>query len=150
MCGYFASLSLQNHIVLFPCSERLTIRSIGPKPAASPAPIAKSPAASTSTLSPKPESKPSLPTPTNGSLSTGKPQPERKPSVSIDKPLDSSKEVRSGKTDGITFDKKDDKTRDKCIELLYDALVLDAVARESLFLSAKEHNLHLPLVSQLS
>ena len=37
---------------------------------------------------------------------------------------------RSAKTDGIVINATNDKTRDKCIELIYDALVLDSAARE--------------------
>ena len=132
----FPSLSSGNALLLFRPVEILHLP--GPKPVASPAAIPASPAASTSALETKPapvkvESKPSLTTtksaPSNGT--NGKPAPERKPSISNDKPLEQGK-TRSSKTDGVKFDKRDDKTRDKCMELLYDALVLDAVARESL------------------
>lgn len=38
--------------------------------------------------------------------------------------------VRSSKTDGITINVTRDKTRDKCIELIYDSLCTDSTARK--------------------
>ena len=40
-------------------------------------------------------------------------------------------ENRSAKSDGIKIDHTGDKTRDKCVELVYDALVFDSGARTS-------------------
>jgi len=42
---------------------------------------------------------------------------------------------RTFKTDGITFSTTGDKTRDKCTEMVYDALAWDSGARESCFAS---------------
>lgn len=41
-------------------------------------------------------------------------------------------ETRSAKTDGVKIEYTGDKTRDKCAELMYDALVFDSGARTSL------------------
>ena len=43
----------------------------------------------------------------------------------------SKNDVRSAKTDGVQTDITGDKTRDKCVELIYDALASDSGARES-------------------
>lgn len=42
----------------------------------------------------------------------------------------SKNDLRSAKTDGVQIDITGDKTRDKCIELIYDALASDSGARE--------------------
>lgn len=39
-------------------------------------------------------------------------------------------QVRTAKSDGVNLDVTDDKTRDKCIELIYDALASDSGARK--------------------
>jgi len=44
----------------------------------------------------------------------------------------SKNDVRSAKTDGVQTDITGDKTRDKCVELIYDALASDSGARESI------------------
>ncbi|KAL5490615.1 TFS1 [Sanghuangporus weigelae] len=62
-----------------------------------------------------------------------KPTPLRRASVATDSvgspttPTGSSFS-RSAKTDGLVINATKDKTRDKCIELIYDALVLDSAA----------------------
>lgn len=40
-------------------------------------------------------------------------------------------DARTAKTDGVKIDITGDKTRDKCVELIYDALASDSGARES-------------------
>lgn len=40
-------------------------------------------------------------------------------------------DTRSAKSDGMKIDYTGDKTRDKCAELIYDALVFDSGARTS-------------------
>jgi transcription elongation factor S-II len=42
----------------------------------------------------------------------------------------SKNDLRSAKTDGVQIDVTGDKTRDKCMELIYDALASDSGARE--------------------
>ena len=39
-------------------------------------------------------------------------------------------DLRSAKSDGVKIDYSGDKTRDKCAELIYDALVFDSGARK--------------------
>lgn len=40
-------------------------------------------------------------------------------------------ETRTAKSDAVKIEVTKDKTRDKCIELIYDALAFDSGARES-------------------
>lgn len=40
-------------------------------------------------------------------------------------------EVRTAKSDGVKISVTSDKTRDKCIEIIYDALASDSGARAS-------------------
>jgi hypothetical protein len=42
----------------------------------------------------------------------------------------SKNDLRSAKIDGVQIDITGDKTRDKCVELIYDALASDSGARE--------------------
>jgi transcription elongation factor S-II len=44
-------------------------------------------------------------------------------------------DLRTAKTDGVKIEVTGDKTRDKCVELIYDALASDSGARESPLLS---------------
>lgn len=43
----------------------------------------------------------------------------------------SNSDIRSSKSDGININVTGDKTRDKCLELIYDALAFDSGARKS-------------------
>ncbi|EJD06163.1 transcription elongation factor [Fomitiporia mediterranea MF3/22] len=67
-----------------------------------------------------------------------KPIPVRKASVaeSVGSPTTptGSSFARSSKTDGVVINVTKDKTRDKCIELIYDSLVLDSAAPSDLIL----------------
>ena len=44
--------------------------------------------------------------------------------------LNSKSDVRTAKTDGIKANHTGDSTRDKCVELIYDALAFDSGSRE--------------------
>lgn len=64
--------------------------------------------------------------------------PSRTPSTPLTPTMSSvgSKgELRTSKTDGISTDVTGDKTRDKCVELLYDALASDSGAPSELIMS---------------
>ncbi|KAI0773166.1 transcription elongation factor [Trametes elegans] len=57
------------------------------------------------------------------------------PTASTSGPGSKLSEARSAKSDGIKIDYTGDKTRDKCTELIYDALVFDSGAPSDLILS---------------
>lgn len=48
------------------------------------------------------------------------------------KPSEKPDQPRSGKTDGVDFEKLNDKTRDTCLSLLYNAMVFDSSAPSEL------------------
>lgn len=94
-----------------------------PSPAPTPAPPASSTSTSTSASASAP-SKPPLAT--NGSSSSV--------NHAMSPPLLAPSVVRTTKTDNVDTKITDDKTRNKCIELVYDSLALDSAADSSLIL----------------
>ncbi|KAG9118631.1 RNA polymerase II elongation factor [Ceratobasidium sp. 392] len=106
----------------------------GASPAADPAkpPVKKQSSAlagKTDTSSPKPPA-PSLPPldppPRKLSVSASPAQPSKPPPTPVT-PFDPNV-IRTVKTDGVKIETKGDKARDKCLELLYDAMAMDSGA----------------------
>ncbi|KDN37837.1 hypothetical protein RSAG8_09891, partial [Rhizoctonia solani AG-8 WAC10335] len=62
------------------------------------------------------------------SISTVSAPASSKPSPTPTRPQSQSNVVRTVKTDGVKVESKGDKTRDKCMELLYDAMASDSGA----------------------
>jgi transcription elongation factor S-II len=63
------------------------------------------------------------------SLSTATPSKTTSIPPSVSSPATPKVETRTAKGDGVSAKWTGDKTRDRCIELLYDALALDSGAR---------------------
>jgi len=65
-------------------------------------------------------------TPSKGSAKPAAAPPPRKVSVSVSVAGASNNGARTAKSDGVSMSITGDKTRDKCIEILYDALALES------------------------
>lgn len=103
----------------------LTLSLLAAFAAGSPAPSAPSPAPS------KPSPADSKPKPEPASASG--PSASASGSASPQRRASSAGEVRTHKTDGVPFPESggtDDKTRNKCIEMCYDAMASDSQARK--------------------